>query len=112
MKKFWRDDFAYIRRTMSSDYVYHFSVKGESFNYLYNKYELGFPNMEIHIFNKQSATVITESNDKKEADVADIEEDDIEELIDILWDYIELDKLCWEEYCCDSEYYMWDDRWG
>ena len=116
MIKFWKEDFKYIKRTGWStsdgyEFQYHFSVKGESFNYLFNKYGLEYPNMEVHVFSGNSATVTTRNNDNKKSDVADIDEGDIEELMSILREDIEMDQHCWEEYRCDSEYYMWDDRW-
>ena len=116
MIKFWKEDFKYIKRTGWStlggyEFQYHFSVKGESFNYLFNKYGLEYPNMEVCVFGENSATVITRNNDNKKSDVADIDEEDIEELMSILREDIEMDQREWEEYCCDSEYYIWDTRW-
>ena len=68
MIKFWKEDFKYIKRTEWSipggyEFQYHFSVRGESFNYLYNEYGLEYPNMEVHVFGENSATVTTRNNE-------------------------------------------------
>ena len=68
--------------------------------------------MEVHVFGEDSATVTTRNNDNKKSDVADIDEEDIEELMNILRDDIETDQRNWEEYCCDSEYYKRSSVWN
>ena len=55
--------------------------------------------------------IMIRNNDNKKSDVVDIDDEDIEELMNILWEDIEMDQCKWEEYCCDSEYYMWNTRW-
>lgn len=117
MIKFYKEDIKYIRRTSwagfnyTYEHQYHFSVISESANYLINKYNLFGKDVEIHYFDNYYITVTSKNPYGIETDVADIDPVDINELLLILMEYIKQDQREWEEYMCDSEYYMWDDRW-
>lgn len=118
MIKFYKEDIKYIKRTgwaglnYTYKYQYHFSVRGESANYLINAYGLFGKDVELHYFSDDYVTVTSKNpNNSTESDVTEINKEDIDELLNILLEDIKEDLRQWEEYCCDSEYYMWDTRW-
>lgn len=110
MIKFYKEDIKYVRRTGWNDrHQYHFSVTGETSNYLLNKYGLAFSNMELHFLDVDYITVTTEKDDFL-SDVADIDSEDFNELMGILQEFIDKDQSNWEEYLCD-DWYRKDSRW-
>ena len=116
MIKFWKEDFRYIKRSFISftdKYCYTFSVRGESANYLMNKYGLQYPNIEIHLFTSYNSMSVTSKIDSGlKSDVTDIDdEDDLKELLSILQEEVRIDQVNYEEYMCDSEYNKYDSRW-
>ena len=118
MKKFFREDIKYVERTnwtgfhYTCEHQYHFSVRGESANYLINKYNLFGKDVKIHYFDDTYITVTSHDPKGSQTDVAEIDSEDIKELMLILQEDIQQDQRQWEEYVCDSEYYMWDTRWS
>lgn len=117
MIKFWKEDFEYIKRTGWSgfnykyDHQYHFSVCGESANYLINEYGLFGYKVEVHVIDYGDyITVTSKERNTTYSDCTEIDEKDKEELMGILQDFIEQDKRNWEEYLCD-DWYKKDSRW-
>lgn len=119
MIKFWKEDFRYISRSyMACDlymnkygYRYTFSVRGESANYLINKYDLDYPNIQVHLFTcDNTMTVTSKTENKLNSDVADIEEEDLKELLSLLQEDVDLDMRNYEEYKC-NDWYKKDSRW-
>ena len=50
MIKFWLDDFNYIKRFGCVEpFGYLFNVRGESANYLINKYQLDYPKVFVNL---------------------------------------------------------------
>ena len=118
--KFWKEDFRYIERHSyynnergDSGYYYTFTVRGESANYLMNKYELSYPNVEVHLFaDDNSMTVTSKIDNGLNRDVVDIDdESDLKELLLILQEEVRIDHINYEEYMCDAEYNKYDSRW-
>ena len=111
MIKFYKEDIKFIRRTnWGNAFQYHFSVTGETSNYLLNKYDLEFSGMELHFIDIDYVTVTTKKENGLISDVAEIDAADFEELMIILNEFIEQDKSNWKEYCCD-DWYKKDSRW-
>ena len=112
--KFWKEDFKYIKRRYSSEYdfCYTFSVRGESANYLMNKYDLCYPNVEVHLFTIDNSMSVTSKIDSGlKSDVTDIDdEEDTTELWSLLKEDIDIDQRNYEEYMCD-DWYKRDSRW-
>lgn len=119
MIKFWKEDFKYIRRSPYTHYFvegfgysYTFSVRGESANYLINKYDLDYPNIQVHLFTGDNSMTVTSRTDNKlNSDVDDINEDDIEELLAILQPIVDSDLRNYEEYMCNDDLHR-DSRWN
>ena len=88
MIKFWKEDFRYVERyEYGLDvYRYVFTVRGESANYLMNKYDLGYPNITVNLFtDDNSMSVASKANNGLQSDVTDIDDiDDLAELLKIL----------------------------
>jgi len=105
MIKFWKEDFRYINRyEIFRGYSYTFSVCGESANYLINKYELNYSNIQVHFFTcDNTMTVTSKTDDKLRSDVADIEEEDLKELLTILQEEVDLDLRNYENYICNDK---------
>lgn len=115
--KFYKEDIKYIKRTSRSgfdytyEYQYHFSVRGESSNYLINKYWLFGKDVEIHYISNDYITVTSKNPyNNTESDVSDVDPQDMEELNIILEECIRNDLRNWEEYKC-NDCYAWDTRW-
>lgn len=118
MIKFYREDVKYIKRTAwagfnyAHEHQYHFSVRSESANYLINKYGLYGKDVELHYFSDDYITVTSKHPyEDTKSDAAEIDEEDMQELLTILLEDIKRDQAEWEEYICNSDYYMWDTRW-
>ena len=115
MVKFWKEDFKYINRRYASsyEYCYTFSVRGESANYLMNKYDLCYPNVEVHLFTIDNSMTVTSKIDSGlKSDVTDIDnEEDLQELLFILQKDVDLDLKNYEDYICDDGYKK-DSRWN
>lgn len=112
MIKFWKEDFTYVKRLNCSagGYIYTFSVHGESSNYLRNKYDLGYPNIYVNVFTKDNSMTVGSRNEKLQADIADMEEEDENELLPLLQEEIDLDLRNYKEYLC-NDIYPRDTRW-
>ena len=111
--KFWKEDFRYTERYFSYDgYCYTFTVRGESANYLMNKYGLGYPNVEVNYFTDDGSMSVRSSTENKlKIDITDIDdEEDLKELRTILQETVDLDMRNYEEYMCDDGYKR-DSRW-
>lgn len=101
MVKFWKEDFRYINRSPYTHffvegfgYCYKFSVRGESANYLMNKYNLKYPYVKIYLsygHNAASIRVISETEDEFQFDACDISREDLDELLNILETHIDVD---------------------
>ena len=114
MIKFWKEDFTYVKRLECSigGYIYIFSVRGESSNYLRNKYDLTYSNMYVNVFTiNNSITVGSKANNMSLSDITDMEEEDENELLPLLQEEIDLDLRNYEEYMC-NDIYPRDTRWG
>lgn len=112
MIKFWKEDFTYVKRLDCSigGYIYIFSVRGESSNYLRNKYDLTYPNIHVNVFTIDNSMTIGSKNEKLQADITDMEEEDVNELLPLLQKDIEMDLRNYEEYMC-NDIYPRDTRW-
>jgi hypothetical protein len=102
MVKFWTQDFQYISRSEYTHfffegfgYCYKFYAKGESANYLMNKYSLKYPYINIYLnygHNAASIRVVSETEDKTQFDAYDINNrEDLNELLTILETHIDVD---------------------
>ena len=118
MIKFWKEDFEYIKRsfisfTNESEYRYDFIVRGESANYLMNKYGLSYPNVKVHLWTvDNSVTVTSKVTNKLLSDVADIDDpDDLTKLLPILLETVNMDLRNYEEYMCNDVYKKYS-RWS
>ena len=121
MIKFWKEDFKYIKRSPYTHffvegfgYVYTFSVRGESANYLMNKYNLNYPYIKVCVnygHNSASMRVVGETEDKSQFGACDICGEDLAELVSLLKADIEIDLKNYEEYVCD-DWYRKDSRWS
>lgn len=92
MDKFYKEDFKYIK-IIDTYYGYRhiFSVCGESVNYLKNKYDLKYPNVQVSLFTDDNAIIVGSSTDNLLSmdgviitDNAIVNKEDIEELTLIL----------------------------
>ena len=88
VNKFCKEDFKYIKIKKTYNGYYHiFSVHGESVNYLRNKYDLKYHNVQVSLFTDDNILTV-ESNlsmgDVVITDNAVINKEDIEELLHIL----------------------------
>lgn len=100
MIKFWKEDFKYIGKKyiscnsyMNRYECYTFSVRGESANYLINKYDLDYPNIQVHLFACDNTMTVTSKTDNRlNSDVADIEDEDLKELISIIQEDVDYFK--------------------
>ena len=113
MIKFWKDDFRYIKRInfTGGGYIYIFSVRGESSNYLRNKYYLQFPNIQVNLFTiDNSMSIGSKTNNKLHSDITDMEEEDTKELLSLLQENVDIDLINYEEYIC-NDIYQRDTRW-
>ena len=112
MIKFWKEDFTYVKRLDCSagGYIYNFSVRGESSNYLRNKYDLGYPNIYVNVFTIDNSMTVGSRNEKLQADIADIEEEDVNKLLPLLKREIDIDLRNYDEYLC-NDIYPRDTRW-
>lgn len=112
MVKFWKEDFKYIKRFLSYyGYCYIFSVRGESANYLMNKYDLEYPNVYVNLFtDDNSMTVASKTENKLKSDVVDIDEEDSKKLLYLLQEDVDMDLTNYEEYIC-NDIYKKDSRW-
>jgi len=110
--KFWKEDFRYIARHYCfDDYFYTFSIRGESANYLMNKYHLDYPIIQVNVFmNNGSMSITSRAKNGLGFCGAEIKEDDYKELMDILQKEIDNDLRNYEEWQCNSDYYKKDSR--
>ena len=121
MIKFWKEDFKYIKRSGYTHffiegfgYCYAFSVRGESANYLMNKYNLKYPYIKVYVnygHKAASLRVVSETDDKSQFDAYDVCGEDITELLTVLKEDIDSDLRNYEEWQCNSDYYKKDSRW-
>lgn len=119
MIKFRKEDFTYTLRTPSytadgimiiGEFCYTFSVRGESANYLMNRYGLYFPNIEVTILNSRHCVGQAIDNIGRSQWFI-LLGDDFEELHNLLKEVMDIDKRNYEEYICNSDYYKKDSRW-
>ena len=121
MVKFWKEDFRYINRSPYTHffvegfgYCYAFSARGESANYLINKYNLKYPYVKVYVnygHNVASMRVISETENKSQYDAYDIYGKDLDELLFVLQEELDNDLRNYEEWQCNSDYYKRDSRW-
>ena len=113
MIKFWKEDFTYVKRVNYGfdRYIYTFTVKGESSNYLRNKYGLAYPNIHVEVFTiDNSMSIGSKTNNKLHSDITDMEEEDVNELLPLLKEEIKTDLINYVEYIC-NDIYQRDTRW-
>lgn len=87
MIKFWKDDFRYVKKMGYNlyEYIYVFNVRGESSNYLRNKYSLQYPNIEVNLFTEDNSISVGSYKEYSfDRDITDMEEDDVKELLPLL----------------------------
>lgn len=121
MVKFWKEDFKYIKRSRyilffleGFGYRYTFSVRGESANYLINKYNLLYPNVKICVNHGHEARTLYVMSETESMNIYDIHEvidgEDAVELAHLLEEEIVADLINYEEYRC-GDWYKKDSRW-
>lgn len=111
MIKFWLDDFSYIKRYGCTEpFTYLFNVRGESANYLINKYQLKYPKIFVNYYMNKTIHIGSRQYNSKKRDCFDCDKADIEELYNLLKPIIDVDLRNYEDYMCD-EWYKKDDRW-
>ena len=111
MIKFFIDDFNYEKRLGATEpFGYLFNVRGESANYLINKYELGYQKIFVNCYADKTIYVGSRQYDNTLSECCECYQGDIEELYNILKPIIDVDMRNYEEYCCDN-WYGKDDRW-
>ena len=101
MIKFWKEDFKYIKRSPYTHffvegfgYVYTFSVRSESANYLMNKYNINYPYIKVCVnygHNSASMRVVGETENASQFGACDICGEDLSKLISLLKEDIEMD---------------------
>ena len=120
MIKFFKEDFEFLKRmgyynaeAGGCNYYYTFSVRGESANYLMNKYDLSYPIIYVNLFtNDNSVTVRSTVENRLKSEITDIDdEEDLKELLPILMEEVNIDLRNYEEYMCDSDFNHRDSRW-
>ena len=121
MIKFWKEDFRYIKRSGYTHffvegfgYCYTFSVRGESANYLINKYNVNYPYIKVYLnygHNACTMHVVSETGDKSQFDSCNINGEDLKELVSLLKEDVYNDLRNYEEWQCNSDYYKKDSRW-
>ena len=112
MIKFWKEDFEYVSRFGSDrNYIYEFYVRGESANYLMNRYKLKNGRIYTSFSWPEKSFLITNRNRNDIIENAHIGDDeDREELYEAVKDQIDADLRNYEEYMCDDWYHR-DSRW-
>lgn len=111
MIKFWLDDFDYTKRFGCVEpFGYLFNVRGESANYLINKYQLGYPKIFVNCYMDKTIYIGSKQYDGKKSDCCDCDEDDVEELYSLLKPIMDIDLRNYEDYMCD-DWYKKDSRW-
>lgn len=111
MIKFWSDDFNYIERLGSVEpFGYLFNVRGESANYLINKYQLDYQKVFVNCYTDKTIYIGSRQYDNKKGDCCDCDKDDIEDLYNLLKPIIDIDLRNYEDYMCD-DWYRKDSRW-
>ena len=111
MIKFWLDDFDYTKRFGCVEpFGYLFNVRGESANYLINKYQLDYPKVFVNCYMDKTIYIGSKQYDNKKIDCCDCEADDVEELYNLLKPIIDIDLRNYEDYMCD-DWYRKDSRW-
>jgi len=86
LMKFWKKDFKYVEE-IDTYYgnMYIFSVSGESANYLKKKYTLHYPNIRVNLFDDNSMSVVSITDNKLQRDITDIDDkEDLKELLLII----------------------------
>lgn len=116
MKHFYIEDFKYEARfrtyNKDEEFFYRYLVRGESSNYLMNKYKLDYPNIFFAISsNGNYGTCGSTNSNNTKSDVVDLEQEDLDEAFEVLKEIIRLDKRNYEDYLADSTYYKKDSRW-
>ena len=119
MIKFWKEDFKYVERygyynskTGGEGLCYAFTVRGESANYLMNKYKLGYPNVSVYLYmDDNGISTGSKTDNKLKSDLIGVnDKEDTIELWSLLKEDIEIDQRNYEEYMCD-DWYKRDSRW-
>lgn len=111
MIKFWTDDFKYTKRFgVKQPFGYLFNVRGESANYLINKYRLSYPNVFVNCYSDELIYIGSRANNDMSGDCCDCEEDDVDDLYGVLEPTMNMDIRNYEEYMAD-DWYRKDSRW-
>lgn len=111
MVKFWLDDFSYTKRLgYAKPFGCLFNVRGESANYLINKYHLGYPKVFVNCYTDKTIYIGSQQYDGKQSDCCDCGQSDVEELYGLLKPIMEADMRNYEECLCDN-WYKKDSRW-
>ena len=111
MIKFWAADFEYIKRLGKiRPFEYLFYVRGESANYLMNKYKLSCSKVYVDYSLDKTIYIGGRANDNAAYDWRYCNWDDIDELYGILEPIMNMDMRNYEEYIAD-DWYKRDSRW-
>lgn len=111
MIKFWMDDFEYIKRFGNMrPFEYQFYVRGESANYLMNKYKLINGKIVVDCSSDERIYIGSYTNDNTSYGWKYCQDDDIDELYGILEPIMNMDMRNYEEYMAD-DWYKKDSRW-
>lgn len=111
MVKFWTSDFEYIKRFGNvRPFNYKFKVRGESANYLMNKYRLVGNKVFVGCSSDETIYIGSCVDDGTSYGWKHCNDDDIDELYGILEPIMNMDMRNYEEYIAD-DWYKKDDRW-
>ena len=111
MIKFWKEDFEYTNRIgIVEPFSYIFIVRGESSNYLRNKYKLDYANIFVNCDLEKNIYIGSRAKNNQRNDVCDCLEEDLEELYKLLEPIMTMDMRNYEEYIC-NDWYEKDDMW-
>ena len=103
MIKFWKADFSYEKRLGCSEpFGWLFCVRGESANYLMNRYGLSYPRVFVNCYPYETIYIGSRRYDDMQSDCCECEDDDMEELFEVLKPIIDADMVNYEEKICND----------
>ena len=103
MIKFWKADFSYEKRLGCSEpFGWLFYVRGESANYLMNRYGLSYPRVFVNCYLDGTIYIGSRRYDDMQSDCGECEDDDSEELFEALKPIIDAALVNYEEKICND----------